>query len=149
MVLPCPAAGKAQGWLEDEEAGTYPEVGGRDGVWGDLLPLLRAFLLDTDAIARDRSRPCVDGGLPLQHQGGGPHFGCLHIIRGACGGGMAEMWGPGIRATSWAVRQQAGQVGHYQAWKGLLQAQGGPGQPWLCGKAGFWDSCSLTLKWEH
>lgn len=72
-------------WVEDEGARTHPQVGARDGVWGDWLPLLRAFLLEADEVACDWSGPCVEWGLPLQHQGGGPHLQCLHVIRGTCG----------------------------------------------------------------
>lgn len=77
-------AGKAQGQSEDEGIRTYPQVGARDGARGDWLPLLRAFLLETDVIACDRPSSRIQWGLPLQHQGCGPHLGHPYIVRGAC-----------------------------------------------------------------
>lgn len=53
------------GSLGGEGAGTHPQVGARDEVWGDWLPFFRAFLLDTDAVARDGPSPGVQWGLPL------------------------------------------------------------------------------------
>lgn len=66
-------------------AGTHPQVGARDRVWGDWLPLLRAFLPETDDIACDWPGSYIQWGLPLQHQGGGPHLKRLHIMWGTCG----------------------------------------------------------------
>lgn len=77
--------GRAHPSSEDEGAGTHPQVGARDGVWSDRFPLLRAFLLDAQAVACDRSGPLVQWGLPRQHQGGGPHFKRPHAIRGSFG----------------------------------------------------------------
>lgn len=77
-------------WQGLKGQGTHPQVGARDEVWGDWLPLFRAFLLDTDEVACDGASPSVQRGLPLQHQGGGPHLQRLHVIWGACGRGVEE-----------------------------------------------------------
>ena len=82
-------------------AGTHPQVGVRDEVWSDWLPLLRAFLLDADAVACDRSSPSVERGLPCQHQGGGPHLRHPQVVWGPCGK-MGER-------KRWAARQPARQ----------------------------------------
>lgn len=86
-----------------EEAGTYPQVGVRDEVWGDWLPLFRAFLLDTDAVARDRPSSSVQWGLPLEHQGGGPYLKRLHVIRGTCRRRVEEE----LASQHWAARQSS------------------------------------------
>lgn len=59
MLLPNAVSG------EDRGAGTHPEVGARGDVWGDRLPLLRAFFLEADAVACDWPGSNVQWGLPL------------------------------------------------------------------------------------
>lgn len=110
-------------------AGTHPQVGARDGIWGDWFPLLRAFFLETDAVACDRPGPCVQRGLPLQHQGGGPHFECSHIIWGTCGRWSREGAGQlGNQLDSQMASQPGTELGSQlarfsicQVWKHLLQ----------------------------
>ena len=92
-------------------AGTHPQVGVRDGGWGDWLPFLSAFLLETDAVACDRPSADVQWRLPLQHQGGGPHLKRLHVVRGTCGRWGGEGAGqPGSQPDGQMGSRAASQV---------------------------------------
>lgn len=129
---------EGSGWVRGLWAGTHPQVGARDGVWSDWLPLLRAFLPETDAVACDGPSPRVQWGLPPQHQGSGPHLKRPHIIRGSCGTWVERGWAtrqaarqpnghPDRWVVSWAVSQQAClSISHNQAWQHLLWAEWGP-----------------------
>jgi hypothetical protein len=143
MVLPHTVVARLT-WLNGKGTGTYPEVGARDGVWGNWFPLLRALLLATDKVACDWPAAYVQRGLPLQHQGGGPDLGHPHVIWGTCGVREgAETWDLVARqqrasqggqldrgAASPVVSQQAGQfLSHHQVQKCLLEVWRGPGQP--------------------
>ena len=62
-------------------------MGAGGDVWGDRLPLLRAFLLEADSVACDWPGSYIQWGFPLQHHGGGLHLRHPHIIWRACGEG--------------------------------------------------------------
>lgn len=69
---------------EERGARTHPEVSVGGGIWGDRLPLLRAYFLEADTVACDWPSSDIQWGLPLQHHGGGLNLRCPHIIWGTC-----------------------------------------------------------------